>query len=104
MQAHKVETKIMSLPGYQDICLQQEDGTCHAPFGLPTAVYAKAENLVQGVDVGAGNVEAIAGSRTGNNTYQLADKYAHACQTAIDMPSAAHSNHRMLSLLSCGAA
>jgi hypothetical protein len=73
MQAHKVESKIMSLARYQDICLQQQDGSCHAPIGLPLAVYAQPKVVARGND---SSVYEVAANIFGGKPYVLSDKCA----------------------------
>jgi hypothetical protein len=76
MQAHKVERKIMSLARYQDICLQQQDGSCHAPIGLPLAVYAQPKVGARGFETSDGSVYEVAASIFAGKPYDLSDKCA----------------------------
>lgn len=71
MQArNKVEELIMKQPQYSRICRQQDNGTCDAPAGLPTVIYAQSATL----DTLNGEVPSEV--PTGESTYSLADKCA----------------------------
>lgn len=65
----------MALPSYSLICLQQEDQSCHAPFGLPSMVYAVPKNdPIAGVDTDGDDVERAVEQSTGDSLYQLDDE------------------------------
>ena len=78
VQARSVEAKIVALPSYSLICMQQEDQSCHAPFGLPSMVYAVPKNDPL-ADVDTDNVDGVedtVAQADGDSLYRLADECA----------------------------
>jgi hypothetical protein len=65
----------MDLPGYKEICRQQNDGSCDAPFGMPTSIYAKS-NVMSVVD---GKIPSDIGKDPTDTVYVLADTCAPPC-------------------------